>query len=547
MSKVPKKTQDGNVNAIQKLSDIVPELAYFDTAKKQVSHSLFLTKARITARYSREKKLSKDKKSKIKSLFLAEYTRATTYMRDFLLGLPDLSRDEKNYWQKKLTEFYGKIKDLLFESLDNNISSQHKFNELVREELCINQGLAFDAGSYQGCGTIDKKTRVVKFPEPAEKRQVKIQLNESQKSLPPSDYLHKISKQINGFIVGCPANKNKFCKHIKKVIQKVEEYGKYLRTEWQRAKELGLTQWDENKDKEKWFWWTAYTNDRMEGEGVYFADDECGVQFYIEGKPEPDPLGYLSSMIWGCVGQDYEGLELLDYQFVLLAIIHDAQNWQAGRKRIYFNRLEKGTLSGRLLKSAWHHLKRFQNSYEFKDVQDTIDTALRAVTAELDAETGQKAEGSKIMITAKISKENWEAIRSEYDISKKDFGKKINFVSDSFKKKIIFRDVEHAFVLASQGFSKPALILAGGVIEELLRLYLEHKNIKPKNKRFVDYTKACEDNGLLKRGVSRLSDSIRDFRNLVHLDNEKTKRHTVSKATAKGAVSSILTIANDFQ
>ena len=168
-------------------------------------------------------------------------------------------------------------------------------------------------------------------------------------------------------------------------------------------------------------------------------------------------------------------------------------------------------------------------------------------TETVPAETKQKDEGSKIMITAKTSKENWEAIRSEYDISKNDFGKKIKFVSDSFKKKIIFRDIEHAFVLASQGFSKPALILAGGVIEELLRQYLEHKNIKLKNKRFVDYIKACEDNGLLKRGVYRLSDSIRDFRNLVHLDNEKTKRHTISKATAKGAVSSIFTIANDFR
>lgn len=166
---------------------------------------------------------------------------------------------------------------------------------------------------------------------------------------------------------------------------------------------------------------------------------------------------------------------------------------------------------------------------------------------EKPAETGQKDEGSKIMITARIGEENWEAIRGEYDISKKDFGKKINFVSDPFKREIIFRDVEHAFVLASQGFSKPALILAGGVIEELLRLYLEHKNIKPKKKQFFAYIEACEDKGLLKRGVSRLTDSIRDFRNLVHLDNEETKRHTVSKATAKGAVASIFTIANDFQ
>nr|MBC8359794.1 hypothetical protein [Candidatus Desulfatibia profunda] len=159
----------------------------------------------------------------------------------------------------------------------------------------------------------------------------------------------------------------------------------------------------------------------------------------------------------------------------------------------------------------------------------------------------EKAEGNMRTMQVRSSKDNWEAIKSEYGISKRDFGKKINFVSDEFERKIIFRDVEHAFVLASQGFSKPALILAGGVIEELLRLYLEHKSIKPKRKQFLAYIEACEGNGLLKRGVSRLTDSIRDFRNLVHLVNEETKRHTVSKATAKGAVASIFTIANDFQ
>jgi len=159
----------------------------------------------------------------------------------------------------------------------------------------------------------------------------------------------------------------------------------------------------------------------------------------------------------------------------------------------------------------------------------------------------EKTEGSVPTMPVRSSKNNWEAIESEYDISKRDFGKKINFVSDSFKKKIIFRDVEHAFVLASQGFSKPALILAGGVIEELLRLYLEHKNIRPECEKFFAYIKACKDNGLLKHGVSRLTDSVRDFRNLVHLSNEETSRYTISKPTAKGAVASIFTIANDFQ
>ncbi len=163
------------------------------------------------------------------------------------------------------------------------------------------------------------------------------------------------------------------------------------------------------------------------------------------------------------------------------------------------------------------------------------------------AETEQKVKRKTLMIVAKSSQENWEAIRSEYDISKKEFGKKINFVKDSFKRKVIFRDVEHAFVLASQEFSKPAIILAGGVIEELLRLYLEHKNIPVGGDKFFDYIKACEDKGLLKRGVLRLTDSVRDFRNMVHLANEEGKKHTITKATAKGAVSAIFTIIDNFQ
>jgi len=182
----------------------------------------------------------------------------------------------------------------------------------------------------------------------------------------------------------------------------------------------------------------------------------------------------------------------------------------------------------------------------FKSVEVNIQTKLCKILKS-NTKTEQKAEGTKIMITARTSKEIWEAIKSEYDICKKDFGKKINFVSDSFKRKIIFRDVEHAFVLASQGFSKPALILAGGVIEELLRLYLEHKNIKPLSNNFDGYIKTCEQKKLLKKGIFQLSDSLRHFRNLVHLDNEKTERHTLSTAAAKGAVSSIFTIANDFQ
>jgi len=145
-----------------------------------------------------------------------------------------------------------------------------------------------------------------------------------------------------------------------------------------------------------------------------------------------------------------------------------------------------------------------------------------------------------------IAKADWKDIENEFGITKRAFGRAINFVSDNFQRKIIFRDVEHASLLASTGFSKPAVILAGGVIEELLRLYLIHKNISPISNNFDGYIKTCEQHGLLKSGISPLSNSVRHFRNLVHLSKEKTKTYTISKSTAKGAVASIFTIANDF-
>ena len=140
----------------------------------------------------------------------------------------------------------------------------------------------------------------------------------------------------------------------------------------------------------------------------------------------------------------------------------------------------------------------------------------------------------------------WDEIEKDFDISKRAFGKKINFVTDPFKRKIIFRDIGHAYILANLGYAKPAVILSGSVLEELLRLYLGNKKIKPANKTFDSYIQTCEQKGLLKSGISRLTDSVRHFRNIVHLQKEENSKITISKATAKGAVTSIFTIANDF-
>lgn len=144
------------------------------------------------------------------------------------------------------------------------------------------------------------------------------------------------------------------------------------------------------------------------------------------------------------------------------------------------------------------------------------------------------------------SKDAWKRIEEEYGVSKKAFGKKINFVRNRFKRDIIFRDIGQAFVLAREGFSKPSVVLAGSVIEEMLRLYLQCKNITVARNGLDSYIRACDENGLLKAAIHRLADSVRQFRNIVHLEKEASVRYSISKATALAAVASIFTIANDF-
>lgn len=140
----------------------------------------------------------------------------------------------------------------------------------------------------------------------------------------------------------------------------------------------------------------------------------------------------------------------------------------------------------------------------------------------------------------------WKYINKEYSESKRAFGKKINFIKDSYTRKVIFRDVAHAFYLAHNGFSKPAVILAGSVIEELLRQYLVSKGHRNTGNSFNDYINKCDVLGLLKSAIHKLSDSVREFRNIVHIQKETSKRFTISTATAKAAVASIFMIANDF-
>ena len=122
---------------------------------------------------------------------------------------------------------------------------------------------------------------------------------------------------------------------------------------------------------------------------------------------------------------------------------------------------------------------------------------------------GQSMPTSNTVSKRPSSMDTWNDIQNDYGVSKQNFAKRINFVTDKHKRKIIFRDIEQAYILSKYGFSKPATILAGGVIEELLRLFLENQNVKPARNTFEEYIKTCDQNGLLKSGISLLSNSVR--------------------------------------
>jgi hypothetical protein len=206
--------------------------------------------------------------------------------------------------------------------------------------------------------------------------------------------------------------------------------------------------------------------------------------------------------------------------------------------------------------------RRFPGSDSYLDlinsrVKDEKNKLINYAKREVDIfkkQSESKKHGKKVFNVISITEKEkqfstlnaWGRIKIEFGVSKLTFGRKIYFIKDKFKRKIIFRDTLNAYMLAENGFSKSAVILAGSIIEELLRLYLKHKNISPSNNTFDGYIKACEKHGLLKSGISNLSHSFRYFRNIVHLEKEMSSKYTISKATAKGAVSSIFTISNDF-
>lgn len=140
----------------------------------------------------------------------------------------------------------------------------------------------------------------------------------------------------------------------------------------------------------------------------------------------------------------------------------------------------------------------------------------------------------------------WKHIKSKYGLNQQVIGVKINFIKDSFRRSIILRDIKDAVFALENDMTKIAVVLSGGVIEEILRCKLESKNIKPARENFYNYIETCLNNNIIKKNTANLLHAIRDFRNLVHLKNEESRKDRISGNEASTTINSIFTLLKDL-
>lgn len=188
------------------------------------------------------------------------------------------------------------------------------------------------------------------------------------------------------------------------------------------------------------------------------------------------------------------------------------------------------------------------NAYDrflsFNCLSDEIDSFISQQTPQTEIVEMAKQYNAQAEVDelATLFQNPWALIETEFSISKRTFGKRINFVKDKHKRTAIFRDVAHSFILQKLRAPKPAVILAGSVVEELLRLLLVSKGFKPSGRTFDSYIKDCEKHKLLKAATISLFDSVRHFRNHVHLQSEQEPSDALKSATARSAIASVFVL-----
>lgn len=95
------------------------------------------------------------------------------------------------------------------------------------------------------------------------------------------------------------------------------------------------------------------------------------------------------------------------------------------------------------------------------------------------------------------------------------------------------------------GFDKSSIILAGGVIEEILLHLLQSKGCSVQGKKFFELINLAKQESIFEKSIHGLLDPLRDFRNLVHIEKER-KEFSADKAMAKTAISALFLIIKEI-
>lgn len=189
-----------------------------------------------------------------------------------------------------------------------------------------------------------------------------------------------------------------------------------------------------------------------------------------------------------------------------------------------------------------------RNEGDFQPLQCEFDSFIIAETVEMKNRIKETMAMCKTSESLKFEDgliSGWVAIQKDHGLTKRVIGKKLNFVKEKTLKDILFRDIEQAYLLLHHKFYKPAIIISGGALEEILKEFLKHNQKIPSGNRFVDCIEVAKKHSLFSNGIISLLDSMRDFRNLVHIDKERAGQK-VGIQLARTAVSALFLILKEI-
>jgi hypothetical protein len=134
------------------------------------------------------------------------------------------------------------------------------------------------------------------------------------------------------------------------------------------------------------------------------------------------------------------------------------------------------------------------------------------------------------------------------------------YVSDSRLRAILQRDYRELLRAITGKCWKAAVVLSGGIIEALLADQLlrdipkatcarsaPKKNLDIPSWRFVELINVAVETGIVSKGAEKLSHSVREYRNLVHLHKELKDNLRADEHEARIALNVLQLVDRDLQ